>query len=109
MFFRIVSTTPSMDLAKLRAKRNAYIQLALYQKGVTEVLLDRYLRENYKISLYEACKKILHAARFSLNMQQEIIVTIPEETTNKLARIITYGTGKLVGSNILRNMFYIGQ
>ena len=94
-----------MDLAKLRARRQARMQLALYKYTTADIKLDSYLQHTYNITLREACKKIIYNATFSLNLQQEIIVTITDPELNHLARIITYGTGKLLGSKIIRQVF----
>lgn len=104
MFFVIKSNTTNSDLAKYRTKRYARKALALYTFGVTEALINNFLQANYKITLYDACKKILQNLTFSLNYQGEIIGKIPDEELNEIARIITYGTGRIPGSQILRKI-----
>jgi hypothetical protein len=37
----------------------------------------------------------------------DLIITIPDPELNKIAKLITYGTGKLAGSHILREMWRI--
>lgn len=104
MFFRIQSSTPDTDLAIYRAKYRAKLFLVAYKLQATDLLIDRYLREQYKITLRTACVQILQNLKFSINALNEIIVTIPDENLRELARIITYGPGTFPGSNILRNM-----
>jgi hypothetical protein len=107
MFFVIKSSTPNTDLMKYRTKRHARLKLALYYKGPSEILLSNYLQENYNKTLHSACLEILQALKFSMNAKQEIIATIPDEELNKIAKIITYGTGKISGSRILKNILTI--
>lgn len=101
MFFTIKSTTPQADLAIYRAKRKARLKLITATFGPTEVLISRYLQEQYKITLRKACFDILQNAKFTMNIQKDIIVNIPDKTLNDIAKIITYGNGKFNGSRIL--------
>jgi hypothetical protein len=107
MFFRVKSSSPDVDLAIYRAKRKAMLALTLYKFGVTEVLLSRYLQEKYNIPLRKACLLILQNSTYHINFKQEIIVTIKEPKLNELANIITFGTGRLMGSDILKVMLSI--
>lgn len=107
MFFRCKSTSADTDLAIYRVRRKARLRLTLYRIGPTELLLSRYLTENHNITLKAACLKILQDARFTMNVQKEIIITIPDPELNELAKLITFGTGKLIGSNILKDMWKI--
>lgn len=104
MIFKIHSSSPHKDLIVHRAKRKARLQLALHNFGPSELLLSRHLQENYNITLRTACLNILNNTCYSLNFKQEIIVTIPDPKLNNLAKIITYGTGKVPGSHILQDM-----
>lgn len=107
MFFTIKSTAPEADLAIYRAKKQATYSLITYELGVTDLLLNRYFQENHNIGLKAVCLKIIRNMRFSLNFQGEIIATIPDETLNNFARIITYGNGRFLGSRILRKILTI--
>ena len=107
MFFRVQSTSPKADLAIYRAKKQARLRLASYRIGPTEILLSRFLQENYNITLKAACQSILQNARYNLNIEQELIITIPDPELNAIAKLITYGNGKITGSKILRDMWRI--
>jgi hypothetical protein len=104
MFFRIQSSCPDKDLLIYRAKSKARLQLATHAFGPSELLLSRYLQENYNMSLRQACLAILQNTSYSKNLKQELIVTIPDPTLNTIAKIITYGTGRIAGSRILKDM-----
>jgi hypothetical protein len=107
MFFRVKSTSPEADLAIYRAKKQARLKLTLYPIGVTETLLSRFLQENYNLTLKSACLAILQNAHYNLNIEQDLIITIPDPELNALAKLITYGNGRLMGSHILREMWRI--
>lgn len=107
MFFVIKSSTPQTDLAIYRAKRKARLYLTLHTFGPSELLLSRYLQEKYNTNLRAACLAILQNASFNMNLQREIIVTIPDKQLNHLAKLITYGPGTVPGSQILHHMLNI--
>lgn len=107
MFFIIKSSNPRLDLKIQRTKRHARKALLLYPYGVTEKLIDNYLKETYNISLILACRRIIQNLTFTLNMQDEIIAKIPDLKLNEIARTINYGTGRIPGSRILRQILEI--
>lgn len=100
-----VTNIENKKLEILRIKYYARQFVLLAKKGATEKLLDKYLIENYNIPLIVACLRIIKNAKYQLNYQNEIIVTVPDKKLDKIASIITFGTGKLVGSTILRYAF----
>jgi hypothetical protein len=104
MFFIIQSDNTTADLTIYRTKKQARIALRLCELGVTELLLDKYLQRTYKINFRDACLKILDDMIFLKNMQNEIIAKVPDKELNQIARIITYGTGLIPGSTILRKV-----
>lgn len=93
-----LNTTPKAILIEL-AKQSIFTQ----QFGNTEVLLDAYLNSEYKTSIQQACCQILDCIKFNFTFDGEIVLTIPDKKLHELAKIITYGTGKLVGSSILKD------
>lgn len=107
MFFRVKSTSPEADLAIYRMKKHAKLRLMLYQMGPAELLISRFLQENYNLTLKSACLQILQDARYNLNIEQDLIITIPDPELNNIAKLITYGNGKIAGSKILREMWRI--
>lgn len=107
MFFTIKSSNALADLTIYRAKKQARAKILLNPLGTTELLIDNYLRKTYNTTIRKACLDILNNMKFYLNLQGEIIVKIPDKQLNEIARIITYGTGKLIGSSILRNSLFL--
>lgn len=105
MVFTITTDSTAPDLAAFQEKTRALKLLNWYQFGTTEQLLDRYFRETFGITLFNACRLIILNAKCALNMEEELIVTIPDKELDDWATIITYGTGKILGSGILRFVF----
>jgi hypothetical protein len=68
----------------------------------TEVILNNYLIENYKLTLKNACLLLLANLQFSTGEENEIIFFFKDEKHDKLARIITYGIDNISGSQILK-------
>lgn len=99
MIFTIKSDNPA--LTKLYIKLDAPFYLIKYPKKVNEQLLDKYLRENYKKQLIPVCLQIINSMKFSIN-KKELIITIPNKELSELANLITFGTGKIPGSKILK-------
>lgn len=95
--------TPEQQMALLYSA--ARRKILLYPKKTNEKLLDRYIKEQYNSRLIFVCLKILSNATFSLNNKNEIIITVVDKRLAKLASLITYGTGKVPGSNILKFAF----
>lgn len=84
---------------------NTQFSLCCYKLTTTDKLLDKYIRSNYKISLKSACDLLLMRAKISLGQPNEILITFTDKRLDQLASIITYGTGKIPGSNILKGAF----
>lgn len=105
MVFTIETDHMRPDLAAFQEKTQALKLLNWYQFGTAEQLLDRYFRETFGITLFDACRLIILEAKCALNMENEIIITIPDKKLDDWATIITYGTGKVLGSGVLRFVF----
>lgn len=81
-------------------KRTAISRLMAFPRATTEKLLDTYLRDQYQITLTYACYSIILKCKIE-EIKDELVVTISDPQLDKLARMITFGTGKLSGSQIL--------
>lgn len=92
------------SVAKPRFKRTAFRRLQSFPLNTAEKQLDSYLQEQYQLTLKYACYLILRKCNIE-EQQDELVITIVDKKLDKLARLITYGTGKISGSRILAFMF----
>ena len=86
--------------AKERFKQRALFRVAGFPVHPTEILLDGYLQKNYDVSLKHACYLIILNCHVE-EVKDSLIITLSNKKLDKLARLITYGTGKILGSRIL--------
>lgn len=80
-----------------------YTRVLAYTFGATEEELSEYLKKRHNLTLHEACRKIIYDLSFTYNDDGDAIATIQKRDTDDLAKIITYGTGTICGSRILRD------
>lgn len=103
MFF-IIKTDgkqPS-SLVKLKMIVRARSLISMYPMRGTEVILNSYLVENYKLTLKNACMLLLANLQINTVEDNEIIMFFKDEEYTKLAQIITYGIDNISGSQILK-------
>ena len=79
-------------------------RLQAFPTNTTEKLLDRHLREQHKITLKHACYLIVLHCTIE-EQEDDLVITIADKNLEKLARLITYGTGRISGSRILSFAF----
>jgi hypothetical protein len=104
MTFRPTCTTKNFSAAYRVLKYNAKKYVLQYSFGADELLLDKFLRQNYHISLKELCLTIINYCTF-YNDTQNIIVKILNKKYDNLATLITYGNEQVFGSKILQEAF----
>lgn len=88
-------------------KADALRKLAYFPDNrITEQLLDKYLKQTYGIDLWTACRCIIIYCNIEKNKAADsYLITLANPYWDTIARIITFGTGKLKGSQILRFIF----
>ena len=103
MFYTIkIDSKKPISIVKLKTLVRARSLISLYPMRGTEVILNNYLVENYKLTLKNACLLLLAKLHFSTGEENEIILFFKEDKYDKLARIITYGIDNISGSQILK-------
>lgn len=103
MFYSIKTDSKKpVSIVKLKTLVRARSLISLYPMRGTEVILNSYLVENYKLTLKNACFLLLTNLQFSTGEENEIIFFFKDEKYDQLARIITYGTNSISGSQILK-------
>lgn len=88
-------------------KRDALRKLVYFPTNrTTEQLLDNYLKQTYGLSLIAACRCIIIYCNIEKNKAADsYLITLANPYWDNLARVITFGTGKFKGSQILRFIF----
>jgi len=103
MFYAIQTDSKKpVSIIKLKTLIRARSLISLYPMRGTEVILNNYLIENYKLTLKNACFLLLANLQFSTGEENEIIFFFKDEKYDQLARIITYGINNISGSQILK-------
>ena len=98
MFYTIkTASNKPVSIIKLKTLVRARSFISLYPTRGTELILNNYLVENYKLTLKNACLLLLANLQFSEGEENEIIFFFKEEKYDKLARIITYGIDNISG------------
>lgn len=82
----------------------AKIKLAKAKFGATEILLDRYCKKAYKQDLRTLCWLIIWNTKFISNNDGRLIGKIKNRQLDEIARLITYGNGRIQGSPILKKV-----
>lgn len=91
-----------IDYYKYQVYRVARIKIIKCKIGAKEKQLDRFLLKNYNAGLKPLCLWILKNMKFNSDLDDNIIVTIRDPELDQLARLITYGNGRMQGSSILK-------
>lgn len=103
MFFSMKTDCKKpVSIVKLKTLVRARSLISLYPMRGTEIILNNYLVENYKITLKNLCFLLLANLYFSPGEENEIIMFFKDDKYAKLARIITYGIDNISGSQILK-------
>lgn len=106
MFFSIKNNTKvSSDKLKGTIIKEARKRILFYPLGVNEKQLNKYLEEKYAMGLRQACGYLVLNINFTTDSLNNIILNFITENQNKLAMLITYGTGTIPGSKILQFAF----
>ena len=103
MFFTIKTNSKQPgSIIKLKALVRARSLISLYPMRGTEVILNNYLMDNYKLTLKSACLLLLANLQVSPGEENEIVMFFKDDKYIKLAQIITYGIEDISGSQILK-------
>ena len=80
----------------------AYYLIEKYPLLASEQILDSYIQQQYKMSLKNMCIKLLLNLTFYKDKDGNFLLMFKDPKLDKVAQIITYGTGALPGSRILQ-------
>ena len=93
-----------MSTEQLRADTllNAYYIIKNYPLHAADLVLDRYIQQQYDTSLKNMCIKLLLSLTFHKDAEGNLVLLFREAKHDKIARLITYGNGAIPGSKILK-------
>ena len=79
--------------------------VAMHRLTPNEKNLDKYLRKEFNIGLIDAAFALMHYIRINRNKSGDTIITFKDSKADKLASLITYGNGRIQGSDLLVQAF----
>lgn len=103
MFFTIKNERYLSD-EQLRTNTllSAYHVIQNYPLRASELIMDQYIQQQYKVSLKNLCVKLLLNLTFYKNNSGDLIMMFKDPKYDTIARLITYGNGAIPGSKILQ-------
>ena len=103
MFFTIKNENKKpISIVKLKTLTRARSLISLYPMRGTEVILNNYLVNNYKLTLKNTCLLLLANLQICRGEEDEVVMFFKDPKYIKLAQIITYGIDDISGSQILK-------
>ena len=103
MFFTI-KNNHYLSIEQLRTNTllDAYFLIQNYSFHAPELILDTFIKQQYKISLKDLCVKLLLSLTFYEDNEGNLVLLFKDQKYDKLASLITYGNGAIPGSKILQ-------
>ena len=103
MFFKINNKHyQSIEQLRTNTLLDAYFIIQNYSLHASDLILDRFLQQQYKVSLKNLCIKLLLSLTFYEDDERNLILLFKDPKYDKLASLITYGNGAIPGSRILQ-------
>ena len=103
MFFYIKNKQYlSVEQLRTNTLLDAYYVIQNYPLKASEIILDQYIQQQYKVSLKNLCIKLLLNLTFHKDDTGNLIVMFKNPKYDSIASLITYGNGAILGSNILK-------
>ena len=103
MFFTI-KNKKYLSTEQLRTSTllKAFYIIQKYPLHATEQALDKFIQEQYGTTLKNMCVKLLLGLTLHEDTSGNLVFMFNNPEYDKIARIITYGTGALLGSPIIK-------
>jgi hypothetical protein len=81
---------------------SAYFIIKNYPLHASDVILDKFIQQQYEVSLKNMCIKLLLSISFHKDEKNNLVLLFRDPKYDKIARLITYGNGAIPGSKILQ-------
>lgn len=90
-----------IGLSKQITIKKAFNRIHLYRLTTSEIILDDYFVDHYGKTLKTVCKELLLNSQI-VYMKDHLILRFRNIEDDRIARLISYGNGKMQGSKILQ-------
>ena len=93
-----------MSFEQLRTNTllDAYFIIKNYSLHASELVLDTFIQQQYKISLKDLCIKLLLSLTYYKDEDGSLVLLFKDKKYDTIASLITYGNGAIPGSKILQ-------
>lgn len=103
MFFTIKNKRYlSIEQLRTDALLDAYYVIQNYPLKASDLVMDQYIQQQYKVSLKNLCIKLLLNLTFYKDDSGDLILLFKNPKYDAIASLITYGNGAIPGSKILQ-------
>ena len=103
MFFKIENKkylTP--EQLRTNTLMEAYFIIQNYPLHAADLVLDRFVQQQYKTSLKNLCIKLLLNLTFYKDDSGNLLLMFKDPKYDTIARLVTYGNGAIPGSKIFQ-------
>ena len=93
-----------MSIEQLRTNTllEAYYLIQNYPLHASELVLEAFIKQQYKTSLKDLCVKLLLSLTFYEDDEGNLVLLFKNKKDDDLASLVTYGNGAIPGSKILQ-------
>lgn len=103
MFFQVTNKKYlSPEYLRTSTLMDAYYIIQNYPLHASDLLLDKFIQQQYKTSLKDLCIKLLLNLTFYKDNDGNLIMMFKDPKFDNLANLVTYGNGVIPGSRILQ-------
>ena len=103
MLFTITNNRyTSIEHLRINTLLDAYYLIKNYPMHASDLILDQYIQRQYNTSLKNLCINLLLSLTFYKNDEGNLVLLFKDPKYDKIARLITYGNGAILGSKILQ-------
>jgi hypothetical protein len=93
-----------LSIEQLRSNTliNAYFIIQNYPLRATDLPMDKFIQQQYKMSLKNMCIELLLNLTFYRDNSGNLVLLFKDKRYDTIAQLITYGNGAIPGSRILQ-------
>jgi hypothetical protein len=92
----------SIEQLRTNALLDAYFIIKNYPLHASDLVLDQFIQQQYRVSLKDMCIKLLLSLSFHKDDENNLVLLFKDPRYDEIASLITYGNGAIPGSKILQ-------